>query len=110
MGIVVIDNSGNGTGCGFISDRWLVQNASTTGDWSYWGGGPGVYTLIGVPDGATATFQYAIDDALTATAVGEHTTFVNSTGGAQFVLPKSRIRVAITGGTAPSLSAHVARV
>jgi hypothetical protein len=110
MGIVVIDNSGNGTGCGWISERWLLQDADATGTWSYWGGGQGVFTVIGVPDGATATFQYAIDDALTAVAVGTNTTFINSTGGAQFVLPKCRIRVAVSGGGAgTSLNAHVAK-
>ena len=87
----------------------LLSNASATGDWKDWGGGSGVFTVVGTFGGATVTLQFQGPDGSTAVAMGSDTT-LTAAGGGVCVYPPGRIRAAVTGGTPSGLYAQAEQV
>ena len=75
----------------------LLENASATGTWVQWGGGIGIFTVVGTWAGATVTLQFLGPDGATAVAMGTDTTLTANGAGA-FVYPPGKIRAAISGG------------
>lgn len=87
----------------------LLNNASATGSWVDWGGGPGVFSAVGTFGGATVTLQFQGPDGSTAVAMGSDTT-LTAAGAGGFVYPPGRIRAAVTGGTPSGLYAEANQV
>lgn len=87
----------------------LLENASSTGSWAVWGGGVGVFTVVGTFSGATVSLQFLGPDNSTAVAMGTDTT-LTAAGGGGFVFPPGRIRAAISGGPPSGIYAQVEKV
>lgn len=71
-----------------------------------WQGGNGSCFVVGTFGGGTAKLQIQSPDAITWVDLGAQTNFTaNGVGG--FTAPAGRLRVSVSGSTAPSLSAWV---
>jgi hypothetical protein len=92
-----------------VAMKWTITSNTTTSD-IVWPGGRGVFTAFGTFGGGTYKLQVSFDDAATWIDVDRsgdtYCTFTaNGSGG--FELPKCRVRVNVSGATAPTVTAGV---
>lgn len=74
----------------------LISNGSATGSALTWGGGPGIFTVVGTFSGATCKLQMLGPDA--TTYVDVYGCSLTAAGMLPFTLPAGTIRAAVTGG------------
>lgn len=87
----------------------LLSNEAATGSASQWGGGSGVFSVCGTFGGATVSLQFMGPDGATWIDAGGYTT-LTANGGGGFVLPPSKIRAYVSGGTPSALYAQAEQV
>jgi len=86
----------------------LLSNASTTGVDMAWPGGIGSFICVGTFGGSTVTLQLLGPNDTTYVNVGIDTT-LTANGGGNFLLPPSKIRALVAGGSPSALYAVAVR-
>lgn len=81
----------------------LLSNASATGSAVQWGGGRGVFSVVGTFGGATITLQYMGPDGATYIPAAAGAT---AAGVTAFELPPGLIRAAVSGGPPSGIYAN----
>jgi hypothetical protein len=81
----------------------LLSNATATGAAATWGGGAGVFIVVGTFTGATVALETLGPDGATWVASQAGLT---ANGVQRFVLPPGQIRASVTGGTPSGLYAN----
>lgn len=88
----------------------IMSAVSTSSAQFQWPGGIGVFTAVGVFNGATVTLQFIGPDGTTLVSAGAATT-LTAAGAGVFYLPRCLVQATITSaGGSTSLTASLARV
>ena len=73
-----------------------------------WPGGQGVFVAYGTFGSGTVKLQWSPDDGTTWIDAGAAPLTLTAAGYGPFTIPKSQLRVSLTGSTAPSIKSGVA--
>jgi hypothetical protein len=87
------------------------QTGAANGTAVEWGGGEGVFSVIGTFGGTTAKLQWSPDNGTTWIDVdrsGETFVTFTAAGSGAFVLPRCFVRAVLTGGSPVQINARVA--
>ena len=86
-------------------------SAAGNGPATEWGGGEGVFSVVGTFGGTTARLQWSPDSGATWIDVdrsGETFLTYTAAGSGAFVLPRCHVRAVLTGGSPVQVTARAA--